>query len=155
MKFLFPMLLLSLFSMAIIQSKDNRLEKLSWLADQWVWVDSESVTYERWITNNDNSLTGEAFTVKNGDTVFSEQLKIEKTGDDIFYIAAVKHNPGPVSFKLVELGENKAVFENHEHDFPNRIIYELRNNDSLYARVEGKNKMGNDVFNEYFYTRAR
>ena len=31
--------------------------------------------------------------------------------------------PGPVSFKLVEVTGRKTVFENREHDFPNRIIY--------------------------------
>ena len=134
---------------------DDRLEKLSWIADKWICTDSQSVTYESWVKNSDNSLKGEAFTVKNGDTVFSEQLKIEKSGDDIFYIAIVKHNPEPVCFKLFELGNNKAVFENPEHDFPNRIIYELKNNDSLYARVEGKNKEGKSITGEFFYTRAR
>lgn len=136
-------------------STDERLEKLGWIADKWVFNDSESVTFENWIKNDDHSLSGESFTVKNGDTVFSEKLKIEKSGDDIFYIAIVKHNPGPVSFKLAELNENRVVFENPRHDFPNKIIYELRNNDSLYARIEGKNKKGEFVTGEFFYSRAR
>ena len=137
-----------------VQDKDEMNEKLSWIAGQWVWVDNESVIYENWVKNNDGSFSGESFTVKNGKTVFSEQLKIEKSGEDVFYIAVVKHNPGPVSFKLVKLGDKKAVFENPEHDFPGRIIYELKNNGSLCARVEGKNKKGKEVFSEYFYSRA-
>lgn len=151
-------IILFLISMVYSQNKnkpDEQLEKLAWIADKWVYKNSESVTFENWIKNDDNSLTGESFTVKNSDTTFSEKLKIEKSGDDIFYIAAVKHNPGPVSFKLVEFSENKAVFENPGHDFPNRIIYELRNGDSLYARIEGKNKNGEIVTGEFFYTRAR
>jgi hypothetical protein len=153
MKFVYP--LFFLISMTMVQDKDERLEKLSWITDQWVWVDNESVTYENWIKNNDGSYSGESFTVKNGDTVFSEQLKIEKSGDDIFYTAVVKHNPGPVSFKLIELGDNKAVFENPEHDFPNKILYVLKNSDSLYARIEGKNKNGKYAVGEYYYTRAK
>lgn len=155
--FISPIFLL-IFSIANGQDKnlpDNRLDKLEWIADRWVYVDSQGVTYENWVKERDDSFTGEAFTVKNGDTVFSEQLKIKKTDDDIFYIGIVKHNPGPVSFKLVEIRGKRAVFENPEYDFPNRIIYELKNSYSLYARIEGKDENGKTVMGEYFYTRAR
>jgi hypothetical protein len=32
----------------------------------------------------------------------------------------------------------EAVFENPDHDFPNRIIYRTPDADSLFARIEGK-----------------
>jgi hypothetical protein len=40
-------------------------------------------------------------------------------------------------FVLVRLEEQRAVFENLEHDFPKRIIYE-REGDHLTSRIEGK-----------------
>jgi hypothetical protein len=138
----------------------NPFDKLSWIADRWISMPGESmpgvsITYENWVRLDDTSYSGESHTVNNGDTVFIEQLKIEKIGDDIFYTAIVEHNPGPVHFKLVELDLNKAVFENLEHDFPNRIIYMLKKDGSLYARIEGRNKKGEEVTGEFFYTRAR
>jgi hypothetical protein len=144
--------------MASSQNKNtdsNPFEKLSWIVDRWISPLGESITYENWVRVDDTTFSGESHTIKDGDTVFTEQLKIEKIGDDIYYTAVVKHNPGPVHFKLVELGENKAVFENPKHDFPNRIIYMLKDDGTLYARIEGKNKKGEDAAGEFFYTRAR
>ncbi len=157
-KFLFLIFILLIFSFTSSQDKnsmDERFQKLSWIIDRWISPPGESITYENWVKIDDSTFSGESHTVENGDTVFSEQLRIEKIGDDVYYTAIVKHNPGPVHFKLVELGENKAVFENPEHDFPNRITYMLKDDGSLYARIEGKNKKGEEVTGEFFYTRAR
>jgi hypothetical protein len=144
--------------MAYSQDKNtdsNPFDKLSWIVDKWISQYGESITYENWVRLDDTTYSGESHTVRNGDTVFTEQLKIEKIGDDIFYTAVVEHNPGPVNFKLIKCEDNKAVFENPEHDFPNRIIYMLRDDGSLYARIEGKNKKGKKVYSEFFYTRVR
>jgi len=135
--------------------QESLFEKLSWIADRWIYKDGENITFENWTKENDTLFSGEAYTVRGGDTVFNEQLKIEKIGDDVYYTAIIKHNPGPVSFKLVDVGKNNAVFENPEHDFPNRITYELKNNSLLYAKVEGKNKAGKESAIEFFYTRVR
>jgi len=144
--------------MALSQDKnvtESPLEKLDWIIDRWIYTDSKEITYENWVKTNDSLYSGETYTVRDGDTVFNERLKIEKAGDDVLYTAIVKHNPGPVNFKLVELGDNKAVFENPEHDFPTRITYELRENSILYAKAEGKNKNGEATEFELFYARAR
>ena len=159
MKTFFTLILLSLlFTMVSSQDKNtdlNPFEKLSWIVDRWISAPGESITYENWVKLDDTTFSGKSHTIKNGDTVFTEQLKIEKIGDEIYYTAVVKHNPDTVHFKLVELGENKAVFENPEHDFPNRIIYMLKADGTFYARIEGKNKKGEDAAGEFFYTRAR
>ena len=42
---------------------------------------------------------------------------------------------GDTAFRLVAQSEGEAVFENLEHDFPQRIRYTLRG-DALTARVE-------------------
>lgn len=61
-------------------------------------------------------------------------------GSHVVYIAAVKTNH-PVLFTLIEnSGENNKptwVFENKEHDFPQRISYARKAQDSMVARVEG------------------
>ena len=158
MKIFFTLALILLCTMTYSQDKNidsNPFDKLNWIVDKWISPPGESITYENWVRLDDTTYSGESRTVKDGDTVFTEQLKIEKIGDDIFYTAIVEHNPGPVSFKLIELEDNKAVFENPEHDFPNRIIYMLKDDGSLYSRIEGKNKKGEEVKDEFLYTRAR
>jgi hypothetical protein len=156
--FFISALLFLLFAMAYSQDKNtdsNPFDKLSWIVDKWISPPGESITYENWVRIDDTAYSGESHSVINGITVFAEQLKIEKIGGDIFYTAVVEHNPGPVYFKLIELDTNKAVFENPEHDYPNRIIYMLKDDGSLYAKIEGKNKKGKEVYSEFFYTRAR
>ena len=86
---------------------------------------------------NATTLGGVGYSFERKDTTFTETLRIEQIGNDIFYIAEVPHNPGPVRFKLMRLDECSAVFENPEHDFPNRIIYIRQGEDSLHVRIEG------------------
>jgi hypothetical protein len=42
-----------------------------------------------------------------------------------------------VAFAAKEASGTRVVFENPDHDFPQRIIYE-RNGDVLNARIEGR-----------------
>ena len=38
---------------------------------------------------------------------------------------------------MIEQGEQRVVFENAEHDFPQRIIYWMTKDGSLHAKIEG------------------
>jgi len=138
MKLLLYLVIFINFSMA--QNKPD-MEKLSWIIDRWISNDGESTSYEHWEKQNKNLFIGGSETVKNGDTIFNEKLKIEKIGDDIFYIADVKHNPALVYFKMTTLSDDEAVFENPEHDFPQKIIYKHKDG-NLHASIEGPGKNG-------------
>jgi len=43
----------------------------------------------------------------------------------------------PADFVASAVSDTLVVFENPEHDFPQRIIYRRRGADSLIARIEG------------------
>ena len=43
----------------------------------------------------------------------------------------------PASFRMVSMSEYDVVFENKEHDFPQRIIYRLVASGKLLGRIEG------------------
>jgi hypothetical protein len=121
--------------------KDTDLKDLNWLVGQWQGQVNETAYYENWTQSGPDTLEGNASTVdRSGKTTFSETLRIEKIGSHIVYIASVNNQP-PVLFTLVGVtGENNRsrwVFENREHDFPQRIIYTKEGPDSLAARVEG------------------
>ena len=57
-----------------------------------------------------------------------EALRLVNMGDEIFYLAKVAHNALPVAFKLVDCGDDWAVFENPDHDFPRRLEYRIAGN---------------------------
>jgi len=137
-------------------------EKLSWLEGAWVARpapgeenrDSNMVSVESWQRIDARTLEGNSYTIKQGDTVFTEKLKLEQNEEGIFYIAAVPHNPAPVYFKLIRIDEDEAVFENPAHDFPNRIIYRRERGevDTLHARIEGVRK-GRESAVDFWFTR--
>jgi hypothetical protein len=127
------------------QNKDISLDNFNWMLDCWIMEDENGITREKWVRESDIILRGRAYTIKNGDTVFSEKTSIEKRDDGIYYVAIVEHNPEPVDFKLTSLTANKAVFENALNDFPQKITYINEEDGSLFAQVEGKDKNGNNI----------
>ena len=51
-----------------------------------------------------------------------EYLRIEAREDGIVYVASPM-GTGTTDFRLTEVSDSRAVFENLEHDFPQKIIY--------------------------------
>ncbi len=124
-----------------------------WLKGKWQNVSGNKISIENWELADDTILEGESVTTENGMVTFREKLKIEKKQDDIFYTAYVKHNPQPVSFKLVKISDNEAVFENPEHDFPQKISY--RNEGNLHAWIEGPGKDGEWEKIDFYMSKIR
>jgi hypothetical protein len=58
-----------------------------------------------------------------------------------------------VAFKLKELGERRVVFENLQHDFPQRIRYWLDAAGAMHARIEGL-QAGQTVSEEWVWKRV-
>jgi hypothetical protein len=54
----------------------------------------------------------------------------------------------PTLFTLVSAGNNRFIFENKEHDFPQKIIYHFASSNLLNASIEGeiKGKMNKKEF---------
>lgn len=142
MKIIIHLLFLIYAGGNIVAQENNDISKLLWIFDRWVSAgEDESRSYEHWEKVSDDLYTGGSETIRNGDTVFTEKLRIEKTNDGIFYVADVKHNPEPVKFKLTLSTENEAVFENPLHDFPQKITYRQEEG-KLHAFIEGPGKDG-------------
>ena len=136
------------------QNPDENMQKLLWIVDNWVSAEENKISTERWVKVNDNLYEGESVTKLNGDTVFHEILKIERYDTGIFYIADVPHNPGPVSFKLTEVNDTMAIFENPEHDFPKKITY-INEEGNLHAYIEGPAKDGKMKKIDFYFLKER
>lgn len=104
---------------------------LAWLAGCWVTADGG--TEERWTAVSGGYLFGSNITLKGGEVVFFEQLRIEP-GADRPILQAYPRGVGPTSFVADETGDRAATFVNAGHDYPQRIRYERRG-DSLTATV--------------------
>ena len=93
-------------------------------------------------------------TVADGKTVEFEftQIRQEANGD-IFFIAKPSGQPEAM-FKLIKGSANEVIFENPQHDFPQRVIYRLQGEGSLLGRIEGMSK-GKEKSVDFPMNRAR
>lgn len=123
------------------------IDQFAWLTGLWEMRSGNEVRYESWELANDTTLLGTGFKIRQADTVVLESLMLVFDKSTYWYIPTVPdQNDGkPVSFRLSSSTEKKFVFENPQHDFPQRIIYELFSldspavatpGDSLFVRVE-------------------
>ena len=100
---------------------------LIWLSGVWERQSTKTPTFESWRPLSATTWEGTAFRVRPGtaDTTVFETLLLAQMGSDIFYIAKVDENTGPVGFALKQASATEAVFENIRHDFPQTIHYSL------------------------------
>lgn len=116
------------------------VDRLEWISGCWVSDDGEQRTEEQWMRPSGRSMLGMSRTVAGGKTVFTEFLEIREADGETAYVVSLGLGARPVSFKLVRQSASEAVFENPQHDFPQRIIYRRDSPDSLFARIEGREK---------------
>jgi len=115
--------------------KPPALESLSWLSGRWKGDVEGDMTEEQWMEPDGGMLLGMNRSVYRSGKASFEFLRIAETPRGITYFASPS---GKVAtpFILNEASDGHVVFENKDHDFPQRIIYR-RQKDSLTARIEG------------------
>lgn len=119
-----------------------RVEDLAWLSGCWAPDGAEAGTSEHWMPPAGGSMIGMSRFVMNGDTRAWEYLRIVETGDSSLTLFASPSGQEPAEFQLAGIEENEVVFENPEHDFPQRIIYRLLGSNRLLGRIEGETEEG-------------
>lgn len=111
------------------------IEDISWLTGCWEMSEGDFTVTELWMAPSGDMMIGLSQTVSNDKTSGYEFLRIEVKDGNLVY-TAIPSGQAETSFYQVQLNDTMVVFENMEHDFPQRIIYTLLNKDSLNARVE-------------------
>lgn len=114
------------------------IERLAWLSGCWQSVGGEPGSGEQWTRPAGDTLLGTSRTVRGGRTVAWEFVRIERLADGRLAYVALPSNQREATFPLREAGERSVVFENPEHDFPQRVLYALGDDGLLHARIEGE-----------------
>lgn len=127
-------------------------EKLYSLAGEWSMPYENGELVESWVKQYNKKLKGESYILKDEVKKIQENMGLVLSDGRITFSSVVsgKNNGEPVLFGLVDIDKNKIVFENKEHDFPQRITYDLRSATDLVASIEGQTKKGYRKF-EYKY----
>jgi len=139
---------------AIASAQSRDLSAFAWLSGTWEMTQGPRVVEEQWTAPTANAMIGMSRTVVGDRTAEFEFLRLEKRGDDIFYVPQPGGRP-PVSFKLTSSEGGRFVFENNSgEDRVNRIEYRREGEDALYARVEGA-RDGKPFALEFRYRRRK
>ncbi|HWN44827.1 MAG TPA: DUF6265 family protein [Thermoanaerobaculia bacterium] len=128
---------LSILLMVVaLAAPPSSVQDLVWMSGCWASVGGEAGSGETWTAPAGGTLLGVSRTVKRGKTVAHEFMQIRETGSGQIAFIALPSGQTEANFPLVRLSGQEAVFENPQHDFPQRVIYR-RNGDLLTGRVEG------------------
>ena len=112
-------------------------EKFDWLLGSWQRNNDRPgrVTYEHWTKISGSEYHGLGCTLRNGDTIFKEEIKLFKRDNQwVYEVSGVNEDPTP--FKLTKLSRRSFTCENKGNEFPKFIDYSLED-DTLMARIYG------------------
>ena len=104
------------------------LQHLKWLLGSWRKQGTSGAGMEDWRQLDEFTLLGRGFFVVNGDTVITQEMRIEQRGPNVYYIVAMGQDSKPMRFRLRSRNNNEVIFQG---DSPkNRKELVLRNNPS-------------------------
>ncbi|GJM44792.1 MAG: hypothetical protein DHS20C21_16340 [Gemmatimonadota bacterium] len=140
-------------AMAATPSFASDVQDFEWLVGSWSRSGGRIV--ETWQLLGDSVLQGASHVVnaETGERRQDEWILLTRLGEDTFYITKPKQNPEPVAFRLVETGDDGAVFENLEHDFPQRILYRSGESGAMTVSIEGPGDNGEVQRIDFHYER--
>jgi len=126
-----------------VQAEEQKatLADLAWIAGCWEGGGASSAYMEQWMVPAGGTMMVMSRTVAlaNQKTTAFEFLRIHEEADGIYY-TSIPSGQTQASFKLAKYDERSMVFENADHDFPQRITYRLEKDGSLMATIEGMDK---------------
>lgn len=138
---------------AVAQEEKPTIADFAWLAGCWDGSSGSRESLEQWMKPSGQTMLGMSRTVANGKTVAYEFMQIREQDGEIFFIAKPS-GQAEASFRLVKYADQEAVFENPQHDFPQRVIYKLEKDGTLAAAIEGASK-GKDKRFDFPMRRSR
>jgi len=146
---------LIIFSISVSAQKQN-LKTFDFFIGKWEMKTKTGKIIERWQKHRD-SLTGTShkFNAK-GDSILTESIVLKKIKGDWHYCVTgyEKGNEGKTDFKLISAANGVFTFENKQHDFPQKIVYQNKGKDQLLAWIEGEIG-GNKRKMEFPYKRVK
>ena len=133
--------------------KEPLLNGLAWLSGCWEGRQGQAIIEESWSKPRGDSMVGFGRTVKDGKTTAFEFMQVREANGSLTYLP----QPGGgtrVDFPLKDSFGERFTFENKEHDFPQRVIYERKGPGLLLAAIEGTYK-GKEEREEYQMKKVR
>jgi len=151
---LLGVLLLAASAHAQAPAAKPTLQDFAWLAGHWRIKQSDRLVDEQWMAPAGGLMMGMARNIQGGKVrEYEFTLLRQEPNGDIHYVASPSMQT-ETSFKLTSLRDGVAVFENPQHDFPQKIIYARQADNSLLAAIEGPGRDGKPRRVEYPFERV-
>ena len=109
--------------------------ELTWLTGCWESHAGDRFVEEQWTAPRAGSMLGVGRTVKGNALVEYEFVVLRERDGRLVYIAHPSAQPS-AEFTSTSISADSVVFENPQHDFPQRIGYQ-RKGDGLDAWIDG------------------
>lgn len=115
-----------------------KIKDVAWMAGDWQTPPGgRRQVDEHWTAPAGGAMMGVSRTVTGDKMTEFEYLRIVERADGVFYIAHPNARTPGTEFKLTKATADQAIFENPQHDFPKRILYEKNPDGSLTASIDG------------------
>lgn len=115
-------------------------EKYTWIIGKWELKTTKSTLIEEWKLRDDSTFIGISYSLgsENARKVL-ETIELRSRNGKSSYVPIVmnQNNSQEVIFEIKAEEQNKFIAENLSHDYPQRICYELKTKEQLYAKIEG------------------
>jgi hypothetical protein len=126
------------------------LDSLRFMAGSWAAGEDANREEEHWTAPRGGMMVGMHRDLRAGKAKSFEFFRIEERSDGVWYLTQPR-GQAATPFKAKELTASRVVFENLEHDFPQRILYWREKSGEIRARIEGTIE-GKPRFMEWTWT---
>lgn len=113
-----------------------RIESVAWLAGCWESVSNERTVEEQWMAPRGGTMIGVGRTIRGGELAEYELVVLREQDGRLAYEAHPSGQPA-ATFLSRSVTASSIVFENLQHDFPQRVGYRRDGPDALRAWIEG------------------
>jgi hypothetical protein len=115
------------------------IARVAWLQGCWELSSPPRTVEEHWMAPRGKTMIGSGRTVRGDQLVEYELVVLREQGDKLAYEAHPSGQPTAV-FLSTTISDTTAIFENPEHDFPQKVGYRHDTPDTLLAWIEGTSK---------------
>ncbi|MFA6276522.1 MAG: DUF6265 family protein [Pedobacter sp.] len=139
---------------AVAQNKS--IKQFSFMLGTWDKKTEKGKLSETWVRTKDGLLGKSYKHSLKGDSILMETVVIKKIDNDFYFCVtgAQEDKTKMVKFKLISFEDKLLMFENKTHDFPQRIVYENKGRDNLFAWIWGVSN-GKEGKLEFNYKRRK
>jgi len=131
-------LILVLATAAFAQQPSTQMTELRWISGCWNATTTDgSEAQEQWTKPEGGTMFGVMRIISAGQTISFRYMQIRQKVADVLFIFQ-QDGGQPVTYKLVKLNDSEAVFENSQHDPPQRIVYQRLVDGTFIAAIDGE-----------------